>query len=225
MSEVDRTPLEITEYEPAEMIRRSRAFYEDVRQRRSVRNFDERTVPPDVIENALRAAGTAPSGANLQPWHFVVVSDPAVKRQIREFSEGVERAFYEGRAPEEWLDAVAPLGTDARKPFLEDAPVLICIFLKKRVAGEDGVPQKTYYPIESVGIATGLLVTALHTCGLGTLTYTPAPMLFLRDILGRPEDERPYMILATGYPRPGATGPRAPKASLAEIASFVPPVG
>jgi nitroreductase len=225
MSEADHTPLEIPEYEPAEMIRRSRAFYEDIRRRRSVRDFDEREVPPEVVENALRAAGTAPSGANLQPWHFVVVTDPAVKRQIRELSEGVERAFYEGRAPEEWLDAVAPLGTDARKPFLEEAPVLICIFLRKRVVGEDGEPHKTYYPIESVGIATGMLITALHTAGLGTLTYTPAPMLFLRDVLGRPEDERPYMILAAGYPSSGATGPRAPKAALDEIATFVPPAG
>ena len=225
MSFDDRTPLDLAEYEPAEMIGRSQAFYEDVRTRRSVRDFDSRPVPAEVIEYALQAAGTAPSGANQQPWHFVVVADPQTKVRIRDLSERVERGFYEGRAPGEWLEAVAPLGTDANKPFLEEAPVLIVVFLKKRVDDEEGESHKTYYPVESVGIATGILITALHRAGLGVLTYTPAPMTFLRDVLDRPESERPFMILAVGHPRAGAMAPRAPKASLGEIATFVPPVG
>ncbi len=225
MSSDDRTPLDLAEYEPAEMIERSHAFYEDVRTRRSVRDFDTRAVPSEVIENALCAAGTAPSGANQQPWHFVVVTDPQTKARIRELSEQVERGFYEGRAPKEWLEAVAPLGTDASKPFLEEAPVLIVVFLKKRVSDEDGESRKTYYPVESVGIATGILITALHRAGLGALTYTPAPMTFLRDVLDRPESERPFMILAVGHPKAGATAPHAPKAPLGQIATFVSPVG
>lgn len=222
MSDQTRVPLVFREYEPAEMVRRSSVFYQDVCRRRSVREFDTRPIPLETIENAIRAAGTAPSGANQQPWHFVVVTDPRVKRAVRERSEEVERGFYEKRAPQAWLDAVAPLGVDASKPFLEDAPVLIAVFLKKRVA-QDGELKATYYPTESVGIATGILITALHTSGLGTLTYTPAPMGFLRELLGRPETERPVMIVAVGYPVQGATVPDAPKMGLGEIATFIKP--
>jgi nitroreductase len=225
VSAEERVPLEFFEYESEIMTERSRAFYEEVRRRRSVRDFDPRPVPAEVVEYALRAAGTAPSGANQQPWHFVVITDPSLKHRIRTQAEEIERGFYESRAPQDWLDAVAPLGTHAGKAFLEDAGVLIVVFLKKRVAGDDGLLTKTYYPVESVGIATGILITALHDAGLATLTYTPAPMRFLADMLERPDNERPFMILAAGYPADDATVPLAPKAPLDDIATFIPPRG
>ncbi len=199
---------------------RARGFLEDVRRRRTVRSYAQRPVPAGVLEDCLRAAGTAPSGANLQPWHFVVVRDPAVKRRIRVAAEEEERAFYSGRAPEAWLEALAPLGTDEHKPFLEHAPVLIAVFGERYGVAPDGSKQKRYYVDESVGLATGILITALHQAGLATLTHTPSPMGFLREILGRPENERPFLLLVAGYPAPDAEVPDIGRKSLEEIVTF-----
>jgi len=220
MNESDFEPLLFQELPPETMVERSAAFYETMKRRRTVRDFSSRPVPLEVIQNAVLAAGTAPSGANLQPWHFVVVSDPATKREIREAAEAVERAFYQGRAPDEWLQALAPLATNANKPFLETAPYLIVIFLKKTFIAEDGRERKTYYPVESVGIATGLLITALHLSGLSTLPFTPSPMRFLNRILGRPGSERPFLILVTGFPAEDAKVPVIHKLPLERIATF-----
>jgi nitroreductase len=206
---------------PEEMLARATAFREEMSRRRTVRDFSERPVDRAVIEQCLRAAGFAPNGANLQPWHFVVVSDPRIKKQIREAAEAEERAFYEERATEEWLEALAPLGTDASKPFLETAPYLIVIFAQSYGVSPDGERIKHYYVQESVGIATGLLITAVHHAGLVSLTHTPSPMGFLRDILGRPASERPFLILVVGYPAEGAQVPQISKKSLAEIATFL----
>jgi nitroreductase len=191
-----------------------------VRRRRTVRDFSAEPVDRRLIESCLLAAGTAPSGANLQPWHFCVIGDPAVKRQIRAAAEIEEREFYGGRAPQAWLDALAPLGTDANKPFLETAPWLIVIFARGSEPQADGSLAKTYYATESVGIATGILITALHHAGLATLTHTPSPMKFLNTILGRPREERPFVLLVTGYPAAGAMVPVISKKSLPQIASF-----
>ena len=210
-----------TEYPAKVMRQRASAFYADLRRRRTVRAFSERPVPREVIEDCLRAAGTAPSGANMQPWHFVVVSDPAVKRQIREAAEEVERAFYGRRASKEWLDALQPLGTNASKPFLEDAPCLIVIFAQRHGLDAGGNKVQHYYVTRSVGIATGMLITAIHNAGLVSLTYTPSPMNFLNEILGRPENEHPFLVLVVGYPAPGATVPQIGKKSLDEIATFI----
>ncbi|MHB1355387.1 MAG: nitroreductase family protein [Anaerolineae bacterium] len=196
-------------------------FYLDMKRRRSVRDFADRPVPMAVIENAIRAAGTAPSGANMQPWHFVVVTDPGKKREIRESAEQVERNFYEQRAPEEWLNALAPLATNASKPFLEIAPCLIAIFVKTMTQDKEGLLHKTYYPRESVGIATGILITALHLAGLVTLTYTPNPLRFLNKLLDRPAHEHPFLLLVTGYPADGAEVPVLEKYALEQIATFV----
>lgn len=209
------------EYSVEEMKQRAAAFYADMRRRRSVRAFSDREVPREVIENCLRAAGTAPSGANQQPWHFVVVSNPAVKKQIREAAEAEERAFYNGRAGDAWLDALAHLGTDEHKPFLEIAPYLIVIFAQNYGLQPDGGKSKHYYVSESVGIATGLLVTGLHQAGLATLTHTPSPMNFLRTILNRPENERAFLILVTGYPAQNVRVPQINKKTLDEMATFV----
>ncbi|MBB3017179.1 nitroreductase [Microvirga lupini] len=187
-------------YPPEEMASRARTFYESIRRRRSVRDFSDKPVPREVIEYALLAAGTAPSGANLQPWHFTVITSPDMKRRIREEAEIEERDFYNGRAPQEWLDALAPLGTDEHKLFLETAPVLITIFGQRSSEGPDGRWIKNYYVPESVGIATGFLIAALHEAGLVTLTHTPSPMGFLNEICGRPETEKPYILLVVGYP-------------------------
>lgn len=206
-----------------EMQARARRFYEELRRRRSVREFSDRPVPRDVIENALRAAGSAPSGANLQPWHFTVVTDAAVKHRIRVMAEQEEREFYDGRAPQEWLDALAPLGTDASKPFLEIAPVLIAIFAQRHGALPDGRLVKHYYVPESVGIATGFLIAALHDAGLATLTHTPSPMGFLNEICGRPENEKPYILLVVGHPAADCRVPVAGgvKKPLDEIANWI----
>jgi nitroreductase len=209
------------EYPPAEMEQRARDFYAEVRRRRSVRTFSDRPVPRAVIEQCLLAAGTAPNGANLQPWHFVVVSDPATKAAIRAAAEAEEREFYARRAPEEWLAALAPLGTDANKPFLEHAPYLIAVFGQSHGLATDGSKVKHYYVTESVGIATGILITALHHAGLATLTHTPSPMGFLNQILGRPEHERPFVLLVAGYPAPETRVPAITKKPLQEIATFV----
>ncbi len=209
------------EYPPAEMERRAATFYAEVRRRRSVRDFSPRPVARAVIEQCLAAAGTAPNGANLQPWHFVAVSDPAIKRRIREAAEAEEREFYARRAPQDWLEALAPLGTDANKPFLETAPYLIAIFGQPYGLLPDGRKVKHYYVTESVGIATGILITALHHAGLVTLTHTPSPMGFLNTTLGRPEHERPFLLLVVGYPATDAQVPEIAKKPLTEIATFL----
>lgn len=222
MSDAKMMSLEgYREYAPAEMEARAMEFYREIKRRRSVRDFARRPVPRPVLEACLRAAGTSPSGANLQPWHFVVVEDPPLKAQIREAAEAEEQEFYERRAPVEWLEALAPLGTDAHKPFLEKAPALIAIFARRYGLRPDGSHVKHYYVQESVGIATGILITALHHAGLVTLTHTPSPMGFLNEILDRPENERPFLLLVTGYPAAGAQVPEITKKSLAEIATFV----
>jgi nitroreductase len=222
MSEAKFVPLEgYQEYPLEEMRQRAKDFYAEIRRRRTVRDFSDRPLPKDIIEDCLRAAGTAPNGANLQPWHFVVVSDPGVKRAIRQGAEEEERQFYRGRAPQDWLDALAPLGTDERKPFLETAPYLIVIMAESYSLGREGTKVKNYYVKESVGIATGILITALHTAGLATLTHTPSPMDFLNDILKRPKNEKPFLVLVVGYPAQDAKVPVIAKKPLEEIATFL----
>ena len=209
------------EYPIEEMRRRPNDFYMDIDRRRTVRDFSDRPVPRDIIETALKAANTAPSGANLQPWHFAVVSGPGTKRKIRIAAEVEEREFYTHRASAEWLHALQPLGTDEQKPFLEKAPYLIAVFLQKYAELPDGRKVKHYYPAESTGIATGMLITALHTAGLATLTHTPSPMKFLNEILGRPKSERPFLLLVVGYPADDARVPDIKRKSLDEFASFI----
>jgi iodotyrosine deiodinase len=208
-------------YPPDQMLERARSFRADLQRRRTVRAFSDRAVPREIIEECILAAGTAPSGANLQPWHFAVVSDPERKRRIREAAEKEEYAFYHEKAPQEWLDALAPLGTDENKEFLECAPYLIAIFAQRFGVLPEGRRVKHYYATESVGIATGMLITALHHAGLATLTHTPSPMGFLNELTGRPPNERPFLLLVVGYPSEEATVPDIRKKSLAEIASFV----
>lgn len=208
---------------PDEMVQRARNFLGNIRRRRTVREFSSQPVPREVIEAAITAAGTAPSGANLQPWHFAIIEDPSVKRRIRVAAELEERAFYEGRAPAEWLAALAPLGTDANKPFLETAPILIAIFAQKIGRLPDGRKVKHYYVPESVGIATGFLIAALHEAGLATLTHTPSPMGFLNEICCRPVDEKPYILLVVGRPATNCQVPVAArqKKPLAEIITWI----
>ena len=196
-----------------------------MQRRRTVRDFSDRPVSREVIEHCIRAAGTAPNGANLQPWHFVAVSDPAVKREIRIAAEAEEKKFYERRAPKAWLEALAPLGTDWHKPFLEAAPWLIAIFAQPFRVLPGGTRTPTYYAIESVGIAAGMLVTAAHWCGLVSLTHTPSPMGFLNRILNRPSHEKPFLLLVVGHPATDARVPDISRKSLVEISSFVAPTG
>jgi iodotyrosine deiodinase len=207
------------EYPAAEMEARSRTFAADLARRRTVRQFSDRPVSRDVIEACLVAASTAPSGAHLQPWHFVVISDPGLKRWIREAAEAAEREFY-AHAPQEWLDALAPLGTDAHKPYLETAPYLIAVFAQRYGLTPGGKRRTHYYVMESVGIATGLLLAALHHAGLASLTHTPNPMGFLGEVLERPSNERPVMLVVTGYPAPGAVVPKLRRKPLGAIATF-----
>ena len=211
------------ERSPEEMATRAADFYEEINRRRTTRYFSDRAVPREVIETCLKAAGTAPSGANHQPWHFTVIENAAIKAEVRRAAEEEERIFYRDKAPQEWLDALAPLGTDEDKPFLETAPYLIVIFSQKRGGPNPGDLKKNYYINESVGIATGILITALHHSGLATLTHTPAPMNFLNEICGRPESEKPFLILVVGYPAPDATVPVAGKVKkpLDQIASWL----
>ena len=222
---MSRTPFidlpDYREYPIDDMRERLHAFYTEINRRRTVREFSDRPVPCDIIETALRAAGTAPSGANLQPWHFVVVSGPETKRKIREAAEVEEREFYEHRASAEWLKALEPLGTDSDKPFLETAPYLIAVFLQKFTYLPDGTKVKHYYPVESTGLATGMLITALHVAGLVCLTHTPSPMAFLNETLGRPKSERPFLLLVTGYPADDAQVPDIHRKPLAEFTSFI----
>ncbi len=222
MSDYPVTPLKsYTEFPIEQMRKRVADFYEDVSRRRTVREFSDRPVPRDIIENALRAAGTAPSGANLQPWHFVVISGAETKARIRVAAEAEEKEFYEHRASAEWLAALEPLGTDTNKPFLETAPYLIVVFLQKFGRLPDGRKVKHYYPVESTGLAAGILITALHRAGLACLTHTPSPMGFLNDILGRPKSERPFLLLVTGYPAEDVTVPDISRKELDEFVSFV----
>jgi nitroreductase len=192
-----------------ELLARAQAFRATMASRRTVRDFSSRPVARDLIEQCLLTAGSAPSGANQQPWFFSVITQPEHKRRVREAAEAEERAFYAGRAPGEWLDALAPLGTDASKPFLETAPVLIAVFAQKYGVREDGTRFSHYYVPESVGIAMGFLVTALHQAGLATLTHTPSPMGFLTTLCGRPDNERPVVLLVAGHPAPDCQVPVA----------------
>ncbi len=221
MTRVRFVPLEFRRYPEAEMLERARAFYDDLKRRRSVREFSPKPVPREIIEAALRAAGTAPNGANLQPWHFVVVTDPVLKSKIRAAAEAEEREFYENKAPQEWLDALAPLGTDEHKPFLETAPYLIAVFAQSYGMTPDGKKVKHYYATESVGIATGFLIAALHHAGLAALTHTPSPMGFLNELLDRPSNERPFLLLVVGYPAADAVVPAITKKELGDVATFL----
>ncbi len=209
------------EYPPDEMARRAAEFYQEADRRRSVRAFSDRPVPRAIIEDCLRTAGTAPSGAHLQPWRFVVVSDPVKKHDIRLAAEREEHDFYAHRAPPEWLQALAPLGTDENKSFLDVAPYLIVVFVESHGLLADGTKVKHYYANESVGIATGMLISALHHAGLATLTHTPSPMSFLNTILDRPSRERPFLNLVVGYPADGVCVPDIHRKSLDEIATFI----
>lgn len=222
MSEHEFVPLSTyQEYPVDEMLARSGSFYDEMRRRRSIRHFSDRPVDRKVIESCLSAAGTAPSGANMQPWHFVVVSDPEVKKQIRVAAEEVEREFYSRRASAQWLSALEPLGTNWEKPFLERAPYLIAIFTQKHTVSQSGEVVNHYYIHESVGIATGMLITALHHCGLCCLTHTPHPMRFLNQVLNRPGHESPFLLLVVGYPDDDVKVPIISKKALPEIATFI----
>ena len=213
------TDLDFREYPPQEMRERARRFADEMVRRRTVRDFDSRPPPEGVIEAALRTAAAAPSGANRQPWRFVVVRDGAVKARLRDAAEEEERAFYGGRAPEEWLEALRPLETDEHKPFLTEAPLLIAVFLERYGRGPAGERVRNYYAMESVGIATGFLIAALHHAGLATLTHTPSPMRFLNQILDRPENEVPFLLLVVGYPKPGAQVPAIERFPLEMVVS------
>lgn len=209
------------EYPVDEMLSRSQLFYEELLRRRSVRNFSDKQVPKQIIDNCIAAANSAPSGANKQPWHFVIVSNSLIKRKIRVAAEEEEREFYSSRAPQEWLDALSQLGTDANKPFLETAPYLIVIFSKSLDVLPDGTKLKTYYASESTGIATGFLINAIHNAGLVCLTYTPNLMKFLNDILGRPQTEKPFLVLVVGYPAENAMVPDIVKKGLKEVTTYL----
>jgi iodotyrosine deiodinase len=208
------------EYSPEEMLARARSFRVDLARRRTTRHFSDRSVDRTIIEECILAAGSAPSGAHQQPWHFVVIHSPEMKQQIRDAAEVAEREFYES-APAEWLDALAPLGTDANKPYLVTAPYLIAVFAQKYGVNADGSPKKHYYVNESVGIATGFLLAALHNAGLATLTHTPNPMEFLSRVLQRPKNEKPVMLIVTGYPADDARVPKLTRKPLDDIATFL----
>ena len=214
-------PLNFREISEAEMQKAALDFYTLMSARRTVRDFSDKPIPKGILENVLLTAGSAPSGANMQPWHFVVVQNTDVKKKIRVAAEKEEREHYGGRASEEWLQALEPLGTDAHKPFLEKAPALIAIFLKKFTLDAEGKKHKNYYTSESVGIATGMLITALHNVGLTSLTHTPSPMKFLNKILDRPDTERPFLLLVCGYPAKGVEVPNIKRLSLNKISTFI----
>ncbi|HRJ69463.1 MAG TPA: nitroreductase family protein [Beijerinckiaceae bacterium] len=207
--------------DPEDVLERARQFRNLLRPRRTVRDFSDRPVPREVIEQLVMTAGGAPSGANQQPWTFVCISDPDTKRRIREAAEEEEKAFYAGKAGEEWLEALEHLGTDWEKPFLERAPWLIAIFAHRHGVGPDGARIKHYYVPESVGIASGFLIAACHNAGLASLTHTPAPMGFLNEICGRPDNEKPVILLVVGYPAETCTVPTIRKKPLEEIAVFI----
>jgi iodotyrosine deiodinase len=216
-----RPGLDHHEYPVEQMAKRSDEFLMEMQRRRSVREFSDRPVPQSIIENCIRAGATAPSGANMQPWHFVAVSDATVKSRIREESEKVEQAFYTQNATKNWVKDLEPLGTHAQKPFLETAPYLVVIFSQRYGLLPDGSKKKHYYVTESVGIATGILITAIHHAGLVSLTYTPSRMGFLNRILSRPKNEKPFLILAVGYPADDAVVPDISRKTLGEMAAFI----
>ena len=219
-AEIQTIPFDFQEYPIEEIQSRALRYYKNMSRRRTIRDFSKRVVPIDVIENCIRAADTAPCGANQHPWHFVVITDPGKKRKIRVAAEKEEKEFYSTRAPKEWIDVLAPLGTDAHKPFLETAPYLIAIFAQNYGIDKDGKKSKHYYVNESVGIATGLLVSAIHYSGLASLTHTPSPMRFLNQILDRPDSERPFLLLIVGYPAADASVPDIRRKSLNEITTY-----
>ncbi len=221
MKEASFLPLSTyQEYPPEEMLKRAEEFAIDLHRRRTVRDFSARELPVGLVEHCLSAAVSAPSGANMQPWHFVVVTNPEVKQQIRAAAETEEKEFYEHRASAEWLEALQPLGTDEHKPFLEVAPCLIAVFVQKYGLLPDGRKFKHYYPTESVGLATGMLISALHRAGLASLTHTPSPMKFLNKILGRPKHERPFLLIVTGYPADDAQVPDIKRRDMEDSVSF-----
>ena len=222
MSETrDRIPApRLPRYSNREQLKIAMENRESLSKRRSIRDFSDKPIPLEAVKECVKAAALAPSGANLQPWHFVLVMDPEIKKKIRAAAEMEEQEFYRGLAPSEWLHALEPIGTDAHKPFLEIAPCLIAIFRKPFDLNDDGSKRKNYYSMESVGIATGFLIQALHQLGLSTLTHTPSPMSFLNQILNRPAHERPFLLLVTGYPNDDAEVPAITKKPFDEIASF-----
>jgi nitroreductase len=213
-------PLNFKTLADQQMLQESETFYQSIRRRRTVRDFSDKAVDAAVIENAIRAAGTSPSGAHKQPWHFAVVANKKIKRKIRVAAEAEEREFYGGRAPQAWLDDLKVFETNADKPFLETAPYLIAVFLQRNTVDADGTKHKNYYMPESVGIATGMLITALHLSGLATLTHTPSPMKFLNEILDRPSNEKPYMLIVAGHPAGDAQVPDLQRKPFDEIASL-----
>jgi iodotyrosine deiodinase len=221
VSPLPTVPLDWPDLPPAESARRARAAFDRLRRRRSVRDFSPRPVPREWIELAIRAAATAPSGAHRQPWRFVAVADPALKHEIRVAAEAEERESYEHRMSAEWLAALEPLGTDWRKPFLEVAPWIVVVFAELWEPREDGTKVKNYYVKESVGIACGLFIAALHEMGLATLTHTPSPMAFLNRILGRPPNEKPYILFPVGYPAVGARVPDLERKPLEDVAVWL----
>ena len=217
-----RLPFSLERFSENEQLERGRTLVEELQARRSVRSFSSDPVPRAVVEQALAAAHTAPSGANRKPWTFVAVSDPAIKSEIREAAEAEEREFWEGgRTPREWLEALAPIGLDWRKDFLETAPWLVVVFKQISGTADDGSKVTHYYVNESVGIACGLFITALHRMGLATLTHTPQPMRFLNSILDRPSNERPFILFPVGYPTADCTVPDLPKKGLDEAVLWI----
>lgn len=222
MTKAEFSPLtDYIEYSIDEMKNRSKLFYEEIRRRRTVRDFDDRPIPGEVIENCIRSAATAPSGANIQPWTFVVVTDQEVKDQIHEEAEVVEREFYRNDKTKKWVAALEHLGTNEYKPFLKEAPCLIAVFSQSYTPLPDGTKMEHYYVMQSVGIATGILITAVHNAGLCALTYTPARTKFLNEILSRPPHEKPYLVLVVGYPKKGVQVPDIKKKALEEVAIFL----
>ncbi|MBI1810115.1 MAG: nitroreductase family protein [Gemmatimonadetes bacterium] len=214
----DFVPLRFERHTPAESARRAQAFYDEMNRRRTTRHFSTEPVPRELIETAIRTAGTAPSGAHQQPWTFVAISDPSIKTRIRAAAEEEERKFYHGGAPQDWLDALAPLGTDEHKPHLTDAPWVVVLFRQAHGIAPDGDKLTFYYTQESCGIAAGLFITAIHHMGLVTLTHTPNPMGFLSDLLERPPNERAMLVMPVGYPAAGAKVPDLRRKTLDQIA-------
>ena len=212
-------PLPFQRLDPAESLNRATSFRDSLATRRTVRDFSPDPIPNDLLESCLATAHSAPSGANLQPWHFAIITSPETKQRLREAAEAEEREFYESRAPKEWLEALQPFETDWHKPFLETAPALIAIFQKNRLTHPDGSDSKTYYPKESTGIATGILIAALHQAGLATLTHTPSPMNFLNELLDRPSTEKAFLLLVTGYPARNCSVPQLEKLPLSNAIS------
>lgn len=220
MSDAKFINFNFIERSESEMLVQSKTFNSELQKRRTIRDFSTKPVSLEIINQCLLAAGSSPSGANKQPWKFVVITDKMLKTKIRYAAELVEQEFYEGKAPEEWINALAPIGTNKHKPFLEEAPVLITIFEEKYCLLPNGEISKNYYTRESVGIATGMLINAIHNCGLASLTHTPSPMGFLNKILDRPENERPFLILVVGYPKPNTQVPDIKRKALEEMAIY-----